>query len=400
MKRHVIVARKDWAKKVEALGFDFHTSGGVDPYWDESVAWEFSSAEIDEIEEAANAMHRMCMMVVEKVIENRLYARLGIPDKAIPAIEASWAQTKKGTLADVLGRFDFAWNGGSDLPKVLEYNANTPTSLPEASIIQWCWNEDRNPGRDQFNSIHEHLMVRWQTLRGMRPGLLSGEPVHFGVWKGNSEDEANVLYHMGVALQAECAVKMIGVQEIGWDGTRFVDVEGVEIRNLFLLYPWEWIVREDFGTHMLNLVKSGQLAVIEPAWKMILSNKALMALLWEMFPHHPNLLETHFSPAAFPVGTKIVAKPFLGREGANVATGTVHADGSFRPETLTEGPYSDGGYVYQAYKPLRCETDPKGVKNHAVLGVWTIGGVACGMGIRESDTEITNNTSRFVPHYF
>ena len=38
--------------------------------------------------------------------------------------------------------------------------------------------------------------------------------------------------------------------------------------------------------------------------------------------------------------------------------------------------------------------------NYPVIGSWIIGDDAAGIGIREDDTPITRNTSRFVPHYF
>ncbi len=58
---------------------------------------------------------------------------------------------------------------------------------------------------------------------------------------------------------------------------------------------------------------------LEPAWKSIISNKALLPLLWEMFPNHPNLLAAYFSEDAHPEMEKYVLKPIFSREGANVS---------------------------------------------------------------------------------
>jgi glutathionylspermidine synthase len=35
-----------------------------------------------------------------------------------------------------------------------------------------------------------------------------------------------------------------------------------------------------------------------------------------------------------------------------------------------------------------------------VVGSWIIGDEAAGIGIREDESPITKNTSRFLPHYF
>lgn len=123
---------------------------------------------------------------------------------------------------------------------------------------------------------------------------------------------------------------------------------------------------------------------IEPIWKMIWSNKAILAVLWEMFPDHPNLLQATMAP---PAGDA-VAKPLLSREGANVS---IRKGGAVVAET--DGDYGEEGFVYQAFYPL-LETAP-GV--FPVIGSWVVDGEPAGMGIRE-DGMITGNTARFVPH--
>ena len=125
----------------------------------------------------------------------------------------------------------------------------------------------------------------------------------------------------------------MAVEEVGWLAKQscFVDLEGVPIRRWFKLYPWEWLVREPFGKHLL----SGGMQVIEPWWKLLLSNKGLLAVLWELFPNHPYLLPAYFDPK--PLRNGYVRKPLLGREGANVEIVTPQ-------QTLrTSGNYGTGG---------------------------------------------------------
>ena len=82
------------------------------------------------------------------------------------------------------------------------------------------------------------------------------------------------------ALQAGLAGKPIAVPQIGWNGKRFTDPDEMPIRVMAKLYPWEWMAHEEFGEHVLT----DTTAFIEPVWKMILSNKMLLPLLWEGFP--------------------------------------------------------------------------------------------------------------------
>jgi glutathionylspermidine synthase len=43
---------------------------------------------------------------------------------------------------------------------------------------------------------------------------------------------------------------------------------------------------------------------------------------------------------------------------------------------------------------------PEFVGRYPVIGAWIVGDEPAGIGIREDDTPITRNTSRFIPHYF
>jgi glutathionylspermidine synthase len=60
------------------------------------------------------------------------------------------------------------------------------------------------------------------------------------------------------------------------------------ITAIFKLYPWEWIVGEAYGPRIVAGLSDTDW--IEPIWKMIWSNKAILQILWTMFPNHPNLL--------------------------------------------------------------------------------------------------------------
>ena len=379
MERLDIAPRPDWPAQIEALGFDFNALDGI-PYWHEAACYRFTADEIDVIEAAANELHALCLQAVERIVAERLYGRLGLPPAAWPLIEASWAARQPS----LYGRFDLVYDGVHP-PKMLEYNADTPTSLFEAAIVQWYWKGQVFPEADQFNSLHEALVARWQEMRATAgPG---DDTVYTTCTTPHPEDEATVQYIGTTAMEAGWRGKFIPIEQIGWDAGRrvFVDLDGLTMRRIFKLYPWEWLLREAFGGH---IPRAGALFV-EPAWKLLLSNKGILPILWEMFPGHENLLPSYLDPT--PLGTApSVRKPLLGREGANVAIW----DGT-RMIAETDGPYAESGYVYQAYAP---PAEFGGVRCN--LGVWIIGDEAHGMGIREDDGLVMGNESRFVPHIF
>jgi glutathionylspermidine synthase len=82
-----------------------------------------------------------------------------------------------------------------------------------------------------------------------------------------------------------------------------------------------------------------------------------------------------------------VRKPRFSREGTNVTIESLGID--------TAGPYSDEGWIYQALANI-----PQFDGQYPVIGSWIIEDEAAGMGIREDSSPVTQNMSRFVPHWF
>ncbi len=366
--------RAHWRTEVEKLGLVFHHSEGR-PYWDESVFYRFTLRQVDVLEDATNELSRICIEAVEYVIKNDLFVRLGIPTEAIPIVKWSWENRQPS----LYGRLDLSYDGIHP-PKLLEYNADTPTALLEASVVQWWWLHDKFPHDDQFNSIHERLVSTWTKLKGRFGGLL-----YFGhMDTGTGEDFMTVTYLRDCAEEAGIRTKEITMSEIGWNPkTGFVDLDENEISSIFKLYPWEWMLSEEFAPHLLETYR--RMNWIEPIWKMVLSNKGILPILWEMNPDHPNLLEAYSdSPRGL---SEYVRKPLLSREGANIRLKT--------KDRVIEipGPYGQEGYVYQAVAPL-----PSLDGWYPAIGSWIVDGEAAGIGIRESATPITDHREKFVPH--
>ena len=309
----------------------------------------------------------------EAVIKNNWWSRLGICDAAVPVILKSWERDD----FSLYGRFDFSYDGLTP-PKLLEYNADTPTALVEAAVAQWFWLQELHPHGDQFNSIHERLIAAWKHW--------AGKTIHFSCVKELAEDEMTILYLRDTCEQAGVKTKSVFIDDIGWHKreNHFVDLDHERIERAFKLYPWEWLWHEEFSAHLAQ----DCLQFIEPAWKMLLSNKGLLPVLWELFPEHPNLLPAY--EVAEPLGQRYVRKPKLSREGCNVSW----IEGGVAIEE-NSGHYGEEGYVFQAPANL-----PDFDGNHPVFGVWVVDHEAAGLGIREDTRRITGNLSRFIPHYF
>ncbi len=377
MRRISIPPRPNWQRRVEEAGLVWHTAQGQ-PYWNESAYYRFTASEVDELELATAELQRLCLEAGQYIIDRQLFSQLGIPAWVEPLIKQAWSDEPPALN---YGRFDLGYDGEHP-PKLFEYNCDTPTSLFEAAIVQWEWKEEVLPSLDQFNSLHERLIAKWQDLMPHLPG----RHLHFThAGDESGEDTLTVTYLRDTAQKAGVDSTPILMQDLGWDSSaqRFVDLDERPIDALFHLYPWEWLVNEEYGPRIAE--SYGQMLWLEPVWKMLWSNKAILAILWDLFPGHPNLLPAYFEPR----GQDYVKKPKLSREGANI---TVVRGG--QTAAATPGDYGEEGYVYQALYEL-----PDFDGNRPVIGSWLVDSEPAGMGIREGGL-ITGNTGRFVPHVF
>jgi glutathionylspermidine synthase len=374
MKRIEITPRPGWQNTIEQQGFLFNEGGN---YWKENAAYSFTEAEILAIEKATSEIFSMCLEAVEYVIKREWYDKFFIDRKFAELICWSWYEDQPS----LYGRMDLSYNNGSI--KLLEFNADTPTSLLESSVIQWYWLKDVKPHSDQFNSIHERLIAHYKVIRGW----MKSNRMHFCCSEESLEDLMTVKYMEDAAQQAGLDTRFLYMSKLGFDTQKqnFTDDLFEEIETIFKLYPYEWMMAEEFGPELITTRE--QCWWIEPAWKTLLSNKMILTVLHKLFPHSPYILPCTTNR---PLKGDYVEKPIYSREGSNV---DIWVNG--RSVEKSDGEYGSEGYVYQQYAPL-----PDFGGNHPVIGSWLIGGEPAGMGIRESDGLITNNMSRFVPHFF
>jgi glutathionylspermidine synthase len=390
-----------------------------EPYWPDDRYYSFTGEEIELVEKAGADVFAMCCEAADYLVEHPeiITNKMAIPAFALQQIRKSWDfEPSRGS---VYGRFDVCFGGLEHpdprlrVPKFYEFNADTPTSLVEAASIQWLWLEQTGNGNDQFNTITEKLIDAWKRNLTLVEQALGHRPtVHFAVgWEEESgEDVMNTTLLMDTCQQAGWKTKSIFMEQIGKssrDG-RFYDHQGEHIDVVFKLYPWEFIVEEKFGEAIFKDMETigrrneageyvGGTVWIEAPYKMLWSNKAIFAILWDLFKDDPRskwLLPTYFESEAPDSLTKFARKPIFAREGADVL---LKADGKVIQDAAT-GDYGKEGYVVQELAMLPNFIDERDVSHYAVLGLWFIDGEAAGLGIREDETPITTNTSKFIPH--
>lgn len=374
MKRFKIEPRENYEKKIESLGFNFHTD-----YWKENSYYSFKREEIESIEEATRECYDMYCKAVQYLIDNDRLGDVFIPEDLQEEIIKSWDRDD----LSLYGRFDFALIPdpvtGKLVPKLLEFNAQTPTSLLEAGIIQWEWIKDRFPGKDQYNSIHEYLVQSWKDIHKK----YKLDMYHFACSRENVEDEETTQYIVATAMEAGVSTSEIEMEQLRYDPENncFWDPADTKINCCFVLYPFEWMMNE-----FPDALK-GDITWIEPLWKSVMSNKAILSVLYELFPDSPYILKCKNSPVD--LDNNYAKKPIFSREGANI---TLVKDGQLLEMSPDEG-YGEEGFIYQELVDIP-EYDGK----YPIIGSWVIGGEAAGMGIRETSSRVTDNLSEFIPH--
>ncbi|KJZ70258.1 hypothetical protein HIM_10339 [Hirsutella minnesotensis 3608] len=423
MRREAVNARPNATRLVQSQGLVYtkpaDSPDPTDNYWPDDRYYSFTDKEIQLLDTAARDVFNMCCEAADYLVDHPgiITANMGIPQFAVDQIVKSW--DREPAWGSIYGRFDVCF-GGLDhpderlrVPRFYEFNADTPTSLVEAASIQWLWLEQTGHGNDQFNSITEDLIKAWKrNLTLIDEKLGHHATVHFAVAEGDyiGEDTMNTTLLLDTCQQAGWKTKTMLVEEIGLgpDG-RFYDAQDEHIDVIFKLYPWEFMMDQDFAKACFKDMEiigrqneagnyTGGTIWIEAPYKMLWSNKAIFAILWDLFKEDPRskwLLPTYFDhdelPATF---TKFARKPIFAREGADI---TLEADGQIIQDMKT-GEYGKEGYILQELSLLPEFKNSAGVAHYPVIGLWFVDGEPAGMGIREDVTPITTNCSAFAPH--
>ncbi|ELZ7775715.1 glutathionylspermidine synthase family protein [Campylobacter upsaliensis] len=372
---------------LESIGFSWHTDEDGSDYLDNRFIC-VSKNEANAYYEAANELYDMFIAAAQNVIDNDRFDELGMPFNLIDAIKMSWENEVHWHL---YGRFDFAGGLDGKPIKLIEFNADTPTSLFESAILQWAMLKQNNLDEHlQFNSIYESLMDNFKRLITLDESVEEFEE-HYRGWKilfssvaGNKEEEltTKLLAHIAKDAGFECDFAYVDEVEFGEEG---IFKNGVNYEYWFKLIPWEEIAIEEGELAMLlmQIMRNQKAIILNPAYTLLFQSKGILKILWELYPNHPLLLESSYEPLQ---GKDFVKKPMFGREGANIS---IIKDDVKLQENI--GPYGNNKMIYQQYYELNSSEN-----EYYQAGVF-FAYEGCGLGFRKGGL-IIDNASKFVGH--
>lgn len=373
---------------LKQIGWDWMLGEDTIPYLTDEVV-EIEEGEADEYFIAANELYEMFINAGQYVIDNNKFEELGIPENLIDLVKYSWENDKTWHL---YGRFDLS--GGTDGKpiKLIEFNADTATCIPETAVVQYAHlKANELEEQFQFNGVFEAFVKQFKCIKaengGFSPTLL------ISTLCDAPEDEANVSVIGEAAREAGFEVDFEYI-----DAVEFSETDGIFKQNpqngnfirydfWFKLVPWEYIGWEEpeLAAILTKIVMNQKAVVMNPAYSLLFQSKAMLKVLWELNPYHPLLLKTDNKPLPESVS---VEKVLFGREGANVRV--IEKSGEIAE--AAGGEYEGQRVIFQEFTPfLRDEED-----HYYQAGVF-FAGEACGLGFRRGG-KIIDNRAQFCGH--
>ncbi len=377
-------------EQLEELGFTWHTDSDSSRYISNALV-KITQEEAEAYYEAVNELYDMYAEAAEYVIENNLFFELGIPFNLIDAIKKSW---ENDVHWHVYGRFDLAGGLEGKPIKLLEFNADTPTSLFETALLQWALLKENSLDEEsQFNNVYDAIKENFKRLITLFEDTelfderYDGWKILFSSIHGNDEEEATTKLLRQIATDAGFNTGFEYLQNVKFDEEGIYDRDDNRYEYWFKLYPWEDIAIDEpeLATTLSNIMQNQSAIILNPAYTLLFQTKGMLKILYDLFPDSPYLLKTSFEPLN---GIKHVQKSVFGREGANVKI--VDSEGSILHEQ--DGPYGNYKKVYQEYVELNSDEN----KEKYQAGVF-FAYEACGLSFRKGG-EILNNMSKFVGH--
>ncbi|WP_419769697.1 MAG: glutathionylspermidine synthase family protein [Candidatus Marinarcus sp.] len=379
-------------KYLESIGFVWHTDHDNSSYYISNEIVEISQEEARAYYDAANELYDMFCDAGEYVIQNQLFHELNIPFNLVDMVKKSWEDDVHWHL---YGRFDFAGGIDGHPIKLIEFNADTPTSLFETAIIQWAMLKYNHLDEaSQFNNIYESLIDNFKRIITLDSNIEKFEEYYQDLgWKilfssisGSSEDEQTTKLLQHIASEAGFHTDFEFIENVHFsDEGIFKKSENFEF--WFKLIPWEdiGIEESELALILTDIIKDKKAIIFNPAYTLLFQSKGFMKILWDLYPNHPLLLETSFEPL---IEKKQVEKKCFGREGANIKI----IDEKGRVEEETSGEYTNHKSIFQEYVEFPQDNEGKSYQAGVFYAY-----EACGLGFRKGG-KILDNCSKFVGH--
>jgi glutathionylspermidine amidase/synthetase len=274
----------------------------------------------------------------------------------------------------------------------------------EAGKVQGKWSEHYrcDDGEDTGKDLQELISGAWQHS--------DVDDVLHIMQDDDPEERYHALFMQDAMQDAGIESKIIhGVAGLQWEPDGGIaDADGDRVRWVWKTWAWETALDqlraecEDDDIELLSYVDGRQPAhpprlvdvllrqdvmVYEPLWTLIPSNKAILPVLWAMFPEYPYLLNTSYVLTDELRQTGYVVKPIVGRGGANITIFDRNA--TVRAETA--GRFDQRDQVFQQLFAL-----PRAGGDNAQISTFSAAGRYAGACVRIDRSDVITMESENI----
>ncbi|HHT0548466.1 TPA: bifunctional glutathionylspermidine amidase/synthase [Klebsiella michiganensis] len=391
--------RGNWLNEKDSLQKAYVEANGhvinKDPYQYFTIT---ESAE-QELIKATNELHLMYLHATDKVMkDDSLLALFDIPKILWPRLRLSWQRRRHHMIT---GRMDFCMDERG--LKVYEYNADSASCHTEGGVIleQWLKQGYYGTGHNPGENLLDELAGAWKHSRA-RPF------VHIMQDK-DLEENYHAQFIQRSLTQAGFESKILfGLDELRWDAAgQLIDADGRLVNCVWKTWAWETAIEQvrevsadeyaavpirtghpNNEVRLIDVLLRPEVLVFEPLWTVIPGNKAILPVLWSLFPNHRYLLDTDFVVNEQLAESGYAVKPISGRCGNNIdLIGP-------QDEVLdkTSGQFFDRKNIYQQLWCL-----PKVDGKYIQVCTFTVGGNYGGTCLRGDDSLVVKKESDIEP---
>jgi glutathionylspermidine synthase len=357
-------------------------------YLNEKVI-EVTETEANNYYKAVQELYEMFTHAAQHVIDNELFTQLSIPENLIEIIKYTWENDKNW---QIYGRFDLSGGLDNKPIKLIEFNADTATSIPETALVQWAHlTANGELESSQFNTVFESLTEQFENLKKDNPEYNAS--LLISTMEGYPEDETNMQILAEAAKEAGFEVDFEFIEKVDFSAEEGIykqnenDGSFTKFDFWFKLVPWEYIAWDEpeLAATLTEIILTKKAVILNPPYTLLFQSKGILKILWDLYPNHPLLLEASFEPLKY---QKCVEKVMFGREGANIAIISEYGTRL----TTTVGDYEKQKVIYQKYTEFLKDNDG----NCYQAGVF-FASEGCGLGFRKGG-EIIDNLAQFCGH--
>lgn len=369
-------------------------NGEIYRTWDESSAYIITRNEVDTILDKAVNIVNMGREAVDFLLDGE-WGTLGLP---IPVFEYARNSFDDQEI-ELFTRYDFAYLGNGQI-KLVNIEADAPSLLVETAEAQrkWLWDKFAQKAKQhkvtQLNSIPEMTKSAFGQLYKMSPEgnfhILDSESTRGKEWFASS-------YIKNLAEKAGWDIGRVRLKDLSWDNQqkRWEDHAENKINGVYKQLPWDMLfdhmLMREIVAHSQNLER-----IFEPAWKTILSSRAIMPALHELYPRSALISPASLSRSK-KLGEDIVAAPML-RSASRNEVGTLKGRRFTAWGEDIKDFRNQKSMIYRKLEIPKRFKDSNGGGQFTYLSIFTVAGNIAGLGIQETKLPLLGQHSTFKPH--